>query len=102
MPDEPKQPAPKQPWPFPFHILKEEWPEVKKAKFSFFLCTIVFLMVGGSAVFLLFNSFILPGKDATIEALKTKVEILNGTVPATTNAASQVKSEAVILADQLT
>lgn len=62
----------KQPWPFPLNILKEEWHEVKRAKTSFILCAIVFLLVGGSVVYFLFASFIVPGKDATIESLQSK------------------------------
>jgi hypothetical protein len=62
------RPPQKQPWPFPFNILQEEWPEVKKAKFSFFLCALVFLIVGGFFVWFLFTLFILPGKDETVKA----------------------------------
>ena len=43
----------------------------------------------------------LPGKEATIESLKTRVEILNGTAPVLPGSASQVKSEALILAKQM-
>ena len=62
----------KQPWPFPLNVLKEEWSEVKRAKTSFILCAIVFLTLGGFAVYFLFASFIVPGKDATIESLQNK------------------------------
>ena len=62
----------KQPWPFPFNILKEEWPEVKNAKMSFFLCALAFLILGGTGVWILFEQFVIPGKDATIQNLQTK------------------------------
>jgi hypothetical protein len=49
----------------------------------------------------LFSKFIIPGKDATIEAYKSRVEILNGTSPMLPGSAPQVKSEALILANQM-
>ena len=79
MPDDlPAKAQTKQPWPFPLQILREEWPEVTKAKFSFFLCAVVFLIIGGWIVYFLFNSFIIPGKEATIQALHAKSETLPG------------------------
>jgi hypothetical protein len=71
----------KQPWPFLPQVLREEWPEVKKAKFAFLLCAVVFLFIGGWAVYSLFNIFIIPGKEATIQALHVKSETLGGGVP---------------------
>lgn len=102
MSPEPENSAPKkQPWPFPFNILQEEWPEVKKAKFSFFLCAVVFLIIGGMGIYFLFDAFVLPGNQATIQALNTRISILNGTTPVSPDSASQVKKEALILANQM-
>jgi hypothetical protein len=82
-------PRAKQPWPFPFNVLHEEWPELKKAKHSFFLCSVVCLLIGGWIVYFLFTSFIIPGKEATIQALHTKSEtppgIYSGSLPSHRN-----------------
>jgi len=67
-PSQPASSITKQPWPFPFNILQEEWPEVKKASWSFFLTFITAFCIGFSFALALFTVFILPGKDAQIAA----------------------------------
>jgi hypothetical protein len=66
-----KATPPKQSWPFPFNILQEEWREVKRARRSFALCAVAFLIIGGTIIYSLFKSFVIPGMEKTIQALET-------------------------------
>ena len=60
----------KQPWPWPFNIWQEEWPEVKKAKRSVLLCCLASFIVGALGATFLFKTFIIEGKDTTIAGIK--------------------------------
>ena len=47
---------------------------MKNAKYSFFLCVIAGIVIGGVAMRALFETFVIPAKDATIQNLQTKHE----------------------------
>lgn len=63
----------KHPW--PFNVLEEEWPKVKGVKTSFFLCIIASAIIGGTGVYFLYQIFIIPGKDTTIQLWKDNEQI---------------------------
>jgi hypothetical protein len=63
-------PANKQPWARPFNHFQEEWPEMRKVKWSFALCGFVLLVIGAWSTYLLLKNVIIDGKDATIEHIK--------------------------------
>jgi hypothetical protein len=89
-------PLPEHPW-TPGAIWKREWPIVRESPVTSFLC----FFIGCALIIFLYNVFIIPGKNATIELWKTKTEVLNGTSPLLPGSAPQVKSEALILANQM-
>lgn len=84
---------------------------MKGAPISFIICVVVLTGLLGIGIYWLVDhlySAEIQGKEATIQAkeatiqvLQTRVAILNGTTPATPNAEIQVKSEALILSQQI-
>jgi hypothetical protein len=68
----------RQPWPWPFNLFQEEWPEVRNARRSFFVCGIACAVVGGFVIWLLYSIFIISGKDATIVSLNQDVAHYKG------------------------
>ena len=63
----------KSAWAWPFNHFQEEWPEVRRAKWSFFLCAIAAIIIGAAAIFSLFSIFIIPGKQGQIDLLNQKL-----------------------------
>jgi hypothetical protein len=55
--------------------IEKEWPMLRAAPYSFVILLVSGLVVGALAIYLLFNIFILPGKDANIDALKTRLDL---------------------------
>lgn len=53
---------------------------MRRARRSFALCAVVFLVIGGMIIYFLFNSFVIPGMEKTIQALQTTSGALS-TVP---------------------
>lgn len=58
----------KHPW--PFSALEREWPRLKAAPLSFATILVMGIVIGVIATHSLYSTFIIPGKDATIERLK--------------------------------
>ncbi|MGD0596689.1 MAG: hypothetical protein ABSA64_04085 [Sedimentisphaerales bacterium] len=52
---------------------EKEWPKVKKAPFAFIISLVIGLLVGAIGVFLLYNYFVLPGKDSNINSLQSTI-----------------------------
>jgi hypothetical protein len=63
-------------YPFPINIAVREWPKVRSAPWSFFACTVAGVVLGAFAVYALYQLFVIPGKDATIQQLSLRPESL--------------------------
>src|SRR5690606_21071811 len=61
-------------YPFPVNIVMREWPKVRAAPWSFAACLVAGVVLGALVVYSLFQSFVIPGKDATIQQLSLRPE----------------------------
>ncbi len=56
--------------------LKEEWPKVKDAPYSFIICLLVGICFGAGTILFLYCYFVIPDKDAQISLLQQKKDSL--------------------------
>ena len=67
-------PQPEGGYPWPLNWLAKEWPTVKKHPTTSFVCIAVGICLGALAVWRLYETFLIPGKDATIQSLNTNLD----------------------------
>ncbi|MGB8225511.1 MAG: hypothetical protein WCE45_01395 [Sedimentisphaerales bacterium] len=60
-----------------FVRIKKEWPVVKSAPYSFFMCFVSGIFIGGIIIFFAYSSFVLPAKDAQISLLQAEIAKLS-------------------------
>lgn len=83
--------------PWPLNIVRGEWHVIKRAPISF----LVFFVLGGLSVLFLYSTFVIPGKNGTIENLTAERDRFKSAWESSGASVAPLKGQAIILADQL-